>query len=160
MSIIKVAPRNILADLKRNIPQNESNIKQVYNEYYKQNIASRGPRSEMEQLLKLLDDNHYVSRYIMCDDKVIVSDIFLTHAKSIKFFNTFPTVLIIGSTYKTNKYRLPLLEIVGVTSTEKTFSVGFTFLECDKQDNVTCALDICKSLLKDPQIIPSVIVTD
>ena len=44
-------------------------------------------------------------------------------------------MLIIDSTYKTNKYKLPLLEIVGVTSTEKTYSVGFAFLECEKEDN-------------------------
>ncbi|XP_058783561.1 uncharacterized protein LOC131658266 [Vicia villosa] len=88
ISIIKVAPRNILANLKRKRPQNVSNIKQI------------------------------------------------------------------------NKYRLPLLEIVGVTSTEKTFLVRFAFLESEKEDNVTWALDICKSLLKDPQNMPSVIVTD
>ena len=35
MSIIKVAPRNILADLKRKRPQNVSNIKQVFKECYK-----------------------------------------------------------------------------------------------------------------------------
>ncbi|XP_058767928.1 uncharacterized protein LOC131641650 [Vicia villosa] len=88
MSIIKVSPRNILADLKHKRSQNVSNIK-----------------------------------YIWCDDKVSVRDIFWTHTESIKLSNTYPTVLIIDSTYKTNKYRLPLLEIVGVTSTEKTFSV-------------------------------------
>ena len=67
---------------------------------------------------------------------------------------------MIDSTYKTNKYRLLLLEIVSVTSMDKTFSVGSYFLECEKEDNVTWALGICKTLLKDPQKFPSVIVTD
>lgn len=44
----------------------------------------------MQQLLKLLDENHYVSRYIVYEDKVIVRNIFWTHPESIKLFNTFP----------------------------------------------------------------------
>ena len=123
-------------------------------------MVNRGLRSEMQQLLKLLDDNHYISRYKVCEDKVCVRDIFKTHPESIKLFNTFPTVIIINSTYKINKYRLPLLEIVGVPSTDKTISVGFGFLECEKEDNVTWALGICKTLLKDPQNMPKVIVID
>ncbi|XP_058742515.1 protein FAR1-RELATED SEQUENCE 6-like [Vicia villosa] len=142
LSIIKVASRNILADFKRKKPDSVSYIKQVYNERYTLNIEKKGPRSEMQQLFKLLGDNQYVSRYRACEDNVTVRDIFWTHLESINLFNTFPTVLIIDSMYKTNKYKLPLLEIVGVTSTEKTFSVGFTFLECEKEDNVTWALGI------------------
>lgn len=30
-----------------------------------------------------------------------------------------------GNTYKTNKYKQPMFEIVGMTSTELTFSVAF-----------------------------------
>ena len=94
----------------------------------------------MQQLLKLLGDNNYASRYRMCEGGITVRDIFWTHYDSIKLFNTFLTVLILDLTYKTNKYRLPLLEMVGVTSTEKTYSVGFSFLECEKEDNFTWAL--------------------
>ncbi|XP_058721691.1 protein FAR1-RELATED SEQUENCE 5-like [Vicia villosa] len=133
LSIIKVAPRNILADLKRKNPDSVSNIKQVYNERHNFKVLKMGPRSEMKQLLKLLGDNQYVSSFRTCEDKVTVRDIFWTHPESIKFFNTFPTILVMDLTYKTNKYRLPLLEIVGVTSTDKTFSVGFSFLECEKK---------------------------
>lgn len=37
----------------------------------------------------------------------------------------FPIVLIMDNTYKTNKYKQPMFEIVGMTSTELTFSVAF-----------------------------------
>ncbi|XP_058732781.1 basic leucine zipper 34-like, partial [Vicia villosa] len=77
-----------------------------------------------------------------CDDGVTDRDIFWTHRDSIKLFNMFPNVLIIGSTYKTNKYRLPLLEIIGVTSNEKTYSSGYAFLECEKEDNFAWALEV------------------
>src|SRR4051812_42758220 len=83
----------------------------------------------------MLDANKYVSWYRTCDDKAMVQDICWTRPDSIKLFNTYPTVLILDSTYKTNKYRLPLFEMADVTSTEKTFAIGFAFLECEKEDN-------------------------
>jgi len=42
-----------------------------------------------------------------------VSDISWAHPYGIKFFNTFSMVLVLDSTYKTNKYCLSLLEFVG-----------------------------------------------
>ncbi|XP_050888789.1 uncharacterized protein LOC127093944 [Lathyrus oleraceus] len=102
----------------------------------------KGDKIEMQQLLKLLDDNNYLPKYRTCDDGVNVRDIFWTHPDSIKLFNTFPTVLILDSTYKTNKYKLPLLEMVDVTSTEKTYLVGFSFLVCEKEDSFTWALEV------------------
>lgn len=148
MYLIRVAPKNILACLKQKRPESVSNIKQVYNVCYRNNMGRRGPRTEMQQLL---NESHYVSRYKFCEDKVIVHDIFRTHPKSINLFNTFLIALIIYSTYKTNKYRLPLLEIIGVTSTENTFLVPFAFFEFEKEDNVTRALEICKTSLKDQE---------
>lgn len=100
-------------------------------------------------MLKLLEDEDYVSRYRVSEDIVTVRDIFWSHPDSVKLFNTFPSVLIIDSTYKTNKYRFPLLEIFGVTSTEMTYSVSFAFLESEKEGNVTWTLEMCKSMLKD-----------
>lgn len=52
------------------------------------------------------------------------------------------------------------MEIVGVTSTEKTYSVGFTFLESEKEENVTWALEVCRKILKDKENTPKVIVID
>ncbi|XP_058783645.1 uncharacterized protein LOC131658357 [Vicia villosa] len=128
MSLISVASKNILANFEtetlRKCFKYQAGIQCVSSKQHGDN----GPRSEMQQLLKLLDKNHYVSRYTVCDDKVIVPDIFWTHPKSIKLFNTFPNVLIIDSMYKTNKYKLPLLEIVGVTSMENIFQWDLHFL--------------------------------
>lgn len=55
---------------------------------------------------------------------------------------------------------LPLLEIVGVTSTEMTYSIDFAFLECEKEDNVIWTLEMCHNLLKDSKNISQVIVTN
>ncbi|XP_050878583.1 uncharacterized protein LOC127082390 [Lathyrus oleraceus] len=148
MTLNMKAPKNIHATLKRKNTSNVSNIKKLYNVHAQNNKAATGPRFEMQQLLKLLDDDHYVSMYRVYEDKVIVLNIFWSHLDFIKLFNIFPIMLIIDSTYKTNKYRFPLLEIDGVTYTEKTFLMDFAFLKSEKEDNVTRVLEICKTMLK------------
>jgi alpha-glucosidase len=67
-------------------------------------------------------------------------------------------VLLLDSTYKTNKYKLPLLEFVGTTSTEQTFSVGFALLSAEKESNFVWALQKCRELLKQREH-PDVVVT-
>ncbi|XP_058757677.1 uncharacterized protein LOC131630953 [Vicia villosa] len=65
MTLNLVQPKNILATLKRKEPDNVSNIKQVYNQRYRNNKESRRDMSEIQQLLKMLDDNKYVSRWAL-----------------------------------------------------------------------------------------------
>ncbi|XP_058726691.1 uncharacterized protein LOC131598070 [Vicia villosa] len=72
MTLNLIQPKNILVTLKQKEPNNISNIRQVYNIWYRANKAIKGDKSEVQQLLKLLDDNIYVSRYRTCDDGVTV----------------------------------------------------------------------------------------
>jgi alpha-glucosidase len=55
---------------------------------------------------------------------------------------------------------MPLFEIVGVTSTELTFNVGFAFITNEKEDSFKWALETCLSLLMSKETVPKVIVTD
>ena len=54
---------------------------------------------------------------------------------------------------------MPLLEIVGVTSTNKTFSIAFVFMYREKVSNYIWALDCLKSKIYD-NFYPISIVTD
>ena len=78
----------------------------------------------------------------------------------MKLLNSFNIVFLMDSTYKTNKYRLPLLEIVGVTSTGLTFSAAFAFLSSEKQNNFIWALERLRGLFMTSEGGPQVIVTD
>ncbi|XP_052728537.1 uncharacterized protein LOC108327432 [Vigna angularis] len=64
------------------------------------------------------------------------------------------------STYKTNKYQLPLLEIVGMTSTGLTYSVAFAFLSSERQNNFTWDLQKLRGLFLNTDTGPQVIVSD
>ena len=66
----------------------------------------------------------------------------------------------IDSTYKTNRYRLPLLDFVGVTPTAMAFSAGFAYLEGERFNNIVWALEQFRGLFLRNDCLPVVIVTD
>ena len=76
-------------------------------------------------------------------------DLFWTHPNFVKLLNAFNIVFLIDTTYKTNKYRMPLLEIVGVTSTGLTFFAGFVFISSEQESNFTWALERVRGLFHD-----------
>ncbi|KAI5392686.1 hypothetical protein KIW84_060021 [Lathyrus oleraceus] len=94
------------------------------------------------------------------DDSEVVREIFWAHPDSVKLLNIFPIVLVMDSTYKTNKYRQPLFEIVGMTSTELTFAVGFAYMESEQTENFCWVLEKLKELFVKKDMCPQVILTD
>ncbi|KAL4569437.1 hypothetical protein LXL04_025075 [Taraxacum kok-saghyz] len=63
------------------------------------------------------------------------------------------------ATYKTNKYNMAFVEIVGVTSTNKTFSIAFAFIMNEKEESYNWVLSCLRSTLENC-MHPRVIVTD
>ncbi|GAU11480.1 hypothetical protein TSUD_344700 [Trifolium subterraneum] len=155
-----VAPKNIMTMLKGRNPDSKTNMKQIYNARQRFKIDVRGELSELQHLLKCCETHKYFHKCRTIGDSTTIQDIFWAHPESIKLFNTFPTVLMMDSTYKTNKYKMPLFEIVGITSTEESYNVGFAYIANEKEDNFVWALETCKSLLISKETFPKVIVTD
>lgn len=71
----------------------------------------------------------------------------LAHPLSIDILCPFTYVLIMECTYKTNRYRLPLLEIVGVTYIELTFSVAFVYMVAKREENYAWTMKKLKSAI-------------
>ncbi|KAF5205849.1 Far1-related sequence, partial [Thalictrum thalictroides] len=87
-----------------------------------------------------------------------IAELFWAHPGSVDLCKCFPKVFIMDATYKTNKYRWPFLQIVGVTSTYKTFTACQVLMCSEKQADYTWALKRFQLLLGN--LTPSVIVTD
>jgi hypothetical protein len=157
----RVAPRNIVISLKEKNPESVVDANQIYRKRNKLQKEERGPRTDTQHLLQRLDDANFVTWNRRRDDgSNVLSDIFWAHPESIKLLNLFPIVLVMDCTYKTNKYRQPLLQIIGITSTDLTFAVGFSYMESEKTDNYRWALDKLKELFSKQDIFPQVILTD
>ncbi|KEH23062.1 hypothetical protein MTR_7g065910 [Medicago truncatula] len=139
-------PQNILTNLKQNNKESVTTIKQVYNVRTRWHTGERDDMTELQFLISKLVEHIYVY-YTRCNsEETTLEDIFFAHPESVKLLNTFPTVLVMDSTYKTNNHRMPLFEIVGCTSTKMTYSVGFTFLHFELEDNFAWELTILKGL--------------
>ena len=66
---------------------------------------------------------------------------------SRKFLVCFLEALIIDCTYKTNRYKLPLLDIVGQTNTNSTFHIGFGLLAAEDEFHYSWAIRSMRTLL-------------
>jgi len=93
-------------------------------------------------------------------DEDVVLDIFFSHLDSVKLTNTCNLVFLIDNTYKINRYRLSLLDIVGVTPTRMTFSTAFVYLEGERINNVVWALERFQGIFLRFDAIPQVIIID
>ncbi|XP_057443874.1 uncharacterized protein LOC130736031 [Lotus japonicus] len=155
-----VPPRHMLATLKENNPGNLSTITQVYNRIKKVKELDRGPLTEMQYFLKKLAEANYVLFERHEEDSGVIMELFWAHPNAIKLFNTLPHVVIMDCTYKTNKFQIPLLEMVGLTSTGLTYSIAFCYMTRERTPDYVWALECMKSLLADPARLPGVIVTD
>ncbi|KAH1241928.1 PKS-NRPS hybrid synthetase [Glycine max] len=154
-----VKPKYILLTLKEHNVNSCTTIKQIYNARSAYRSSIREADTEMQHLMKLLERDQYIHWHRL-KDEVLVSDLFWCHPDAIKLCNACHLLFFIDSTYKTNRYRLPLLDFVGVTPTAMTFSVGFAYLEVERVNNIVRALERFRDLFLRNDRLPIVIVTD
>ncbi|KAI9035747.1 transposase [Aspergillus affinis] len=79
-------------------------------------------------------DNEILVQYLHCDRSGTYKD----RVREENRRN--PYILIMDYTYKTNKYKMPLLDITGVTFTGYTFYAGSAFVHNEKQPSYDFAI--------------------
>ena len=94
----------------------------------------------MQYILGKLAEARYIEWHRNYDNIDVVEDLFWAHPGNIDLLHAFSCVLIMDCMYKMNRYRLPLLEIVEVTSTDLTFSIAFAYIDSERKDNYTWSL--------------------
>ncbi|CAI9294509.1 unnamed protein product [Lactuca saligna] len=117
-----VAPRHILSTLKEQNENNVSVIKTIYNAQQKIRMHEKAGKTPMQVLISILHNNNYIYELTTGASNEL-ENLFFVHPTSWKIWRAFPHVLIIDATYKTNKYNKPLVQIVGVTSTQGMYII-------------------------------------
>jgi hypothetical protein len=112
----------------------------------------------MESLIATLEQGVYKFNY-RTDPVGHVTHLFFTHPKSVELFQQYPDVLLMNCTYRTNKFKMPLLNIVGTTCLNKNFHIAFCFLAKEEEGDYTWALQELKELMVDGMKI-GVAITD
>ena len=111
-----------------------------------------GPKTSIQAVLtNLKDDWEIYWKTELGSD--IISQAFFASKESLRLFRRYPFMLWIDATYKTNRYHMPLVNIVGMTATKKTFFVACVFVSSERQESYDWVLDTLRDIL-DLQQIP------
>jgi MULE transposase domain len=81
-----------------------------------------------------IQDENLENRYTYwyhCNNEGRVDYLFFVHPKSRELLCKHPDVLLIDSTYSTNRYNMPLAHVTGRTSQNGSFDIGYAFMAAE-----------------------------
>ncbi|XP_074299634.1 uncharacterized protein LOC141630777 [Silene latifolia] len=121
-----------------------------------------GERNTAQQMLALAVAAKYVYFYeIDSEESKELTHIFMAHPEAIKLFRAYPYVVLMDSTYKTNIYRNPLIEMVGVTPMGSSFLIACAMIPTESDVNYKWLLRKLAAILDATGVAsPAVFVTD
>ena len=111
-------------------------------------------KTPIQALYELISAGEYIYDYKTKENGTLCG-LFFCHKSSAKLVDSFNNVFIMDCTYKTNRYGMPLLNIVGITSTYQSFNAGFAFLSAETEYEYVWALTEFAKIAQ-----PKVIITD
>lgn len=151
-------PRDTLALIRRQYPNALVTSKDIYNARDSLRRKKLGNSTSLEFLLKTLQENSWKYAFKQDIEGHILFFMF-AHPESIKYANKYNRVFVLDCTYKTNRYGMPLLHIIGVSPSNSTFSIAFCFMQNEQEESYIWALKSFFSLLE-PLPFNPVLCTD
>ena len=143
--------RNVITGLTARNPDIIMRPKTIYNERLHHRVE------RMQALFDVLRSTNYVLEYVV-DDENRLKCLFWAHPTAVQLTRRYHSVFLLDCTYKTNQFRLPLLNIVGVAPTNDTFFSCFCLLSGETLDDYSWALHTFRRLLN-ANPLPEVMVT-
>lgn len=159
LSSMGIRPQTIEAVLREADMSACFTRRDIYNARMAERLQRLGGRSPVEYLVQQLRNEESWLHAMQTDDMGHIRFLMFAHQKSIDYANHYNRVFLLDCTYKTNRYRMPLLHIVGVSRTNQSFSVAFCFMENEEVESYCWALSTFFSFIKRPNP-PSVLCTD
>jgi hypothetical protein len=93
-------------------------------------------QSPIHALTNQLDKEGFWSRIQFAPDGRVTAVLF-AHPDSLGYLRAYPELLLLDCTYKTNKYGIPLLDMIGVDTAQRSFCIAFTFLSSEIEEDYT-----------------------
>jgi hypothetical protein len=117
-------------------------IQNMKNKKKKEFLAGR---SMIDAFFTSLDCSGHIYNVNLGANNEIVN-LFIANPVSVVLAQNYNKVLLMDCMYKTNKYKMPLLNIVGLSSFNKTFFVGFCFMKEELEPDYQWALERVKNI--------------
>ncbi|XP_012853746.1 PREDICTED: protein FAR1-RELATED SEQUENCE 11-like [Erythranthe guttata] len=154
-----VKPKEILHHLRQMNPDTAASLREVYNESQKIRREEMKGKTVIQHLWHELSESGYNKWHRTNPAGDTVQDVMFAHPDSIKLLQLFPYVILMECTYKTNRYEMPLLEIIGVTPVGRNFTIAVAFMSREDGDTYAWTLRCLRDILP-IGIEPEVILTD
>lgn len=131
---------SILSTLKRQCDNQLATRRDVYNQVAAARVEILAGRSPIQALMETLRDGpfEFASDF---DDQGHVTRLFFSHTQSLQLAQRFSNVFLLDCTYKTNRFKILLLNIVGLDCSFVSFNAGFVFLREEKEADYDWALN-------------------
>lgn len=143
--------------------QNDSTIatqKDISNQILQSRRDIRKGETSIQALINQLDQEGFWSR-LQVDENNRIEAVLFAHPKSLAYLQTYPELLLLDCTYKTNRFGMPLLDIIGIDGCNRSFCIAFAFLRGENEEDYVWALERLRSLYEINQVKPpSIILTD
>ncbi|KAK7586284.1 hypothetical protein V3481_009030 [Fusarium oxysporum f. sp. vasinfectum] len=139
-----VAPK----DIRTYIRQNSNTIatqQDIYNRIADSKRELCEGQSTIHAFANQLDKEGFWNRMQLDSDNRITAVLF-AHPESLAYLKAYPDLLFLDCTYKTNKYGMPLLDMIGVDACQRFFCIAFAFLNGEAEQDFIWALDRLRSL--------------
>jgi hypothetical protein len=154
-----VAPRDIRTFMRQN-SSTPATQQDIYNRLADIRRKAYEGQNTIHALANQLNEEGFWSQIQFTPDGRVTAVVF-AHPESITHLQAYPDVVLLDCTYKTNKYGMPLLDIIGVDACQRSFCIAFAFLSNESEEDYLWALGRLKSLYENCHIQPpSVILTD
>ncbi|KAG7000562.1 PKS-NRPS hybrid synthetase [Fusarium oxysporum f. sp. conglutinans] len=150
-------------EIRTYIRQHSNSIatqKDISNSIAEARRSSRFGQNTMHALINQLDQEGFWNR-MQVDSEGRVTAVLFAHPESLTYLQAYPDLLLLDCTYETNRYGIPLLDIIGVDACQRSFCIAFAFLSGEEEQDYQWALERLKSLYEVCNTsFPSVIITD
>lgn len=127
-------------------PGSEPLVRDIRNALYRQRDRWLAGRTPIQGLFDLISDAKWAYRTTTSAEGTLQS-LFIASPEAIEIARRFPTVIGLDCTYKTNRFQLPLLHIVGTTNTHQTFTIALCFMHSEVEERYVWALEQLKSVV-------------
>jgi hypothetical protein len=104
----------------------------IVNERRRLKLEDLHGRSPLQALLYRMPDNYII--WIDQDESHHLQQMLFFHKTALDLWLHNPDVVLMDTTYNTNRFNLPLVNLVGVTASNKSFFIGAAFVPSESTE--------------------------
>ncbi|CAA9967176.1 MULE transposase domain protein [Pyrenophora teres f. maculata] len=141
----------------------------IANELAKYRRAELGGRTRIQALIEFLEDYSTDSsgnkgtkfyQVVTKDEYNNANIVFFSHPLAFNIIKCNLDVVQIDATYKTNKFNMPLVHFVGITSRDTTFDIAYAFVPNETGDTYREVVKMLRDLFEYLEVVPKCFITD